>query len=216
MIAGADTEVTDAETGFLDVAANALAVIILVTMVVLIISGVPQVRGEVTEETDLDLSFPPPLESVTTPLAAYYAVTPAGVTELDLDAMTSQVSEGVAIPETNQGDLAMRVSRSAYRDFNEYTAEFRLNLENVSNMATPVDTEEQRSAFVEMISSRFENQGVVPTFLIQRDAVADFAPLYWELRTVDAVLRWATLNPNDEIKIRHKVDSFSTRERRWQ
>lgn len=216
MITGADTEVTDAETGFLDVAANALAVIILVTMVVLIISGVPQVRGEVTEETELDLSFPPPLETVTTPLAAYYAVTPEGVTKLDLDAMTSQVNDGVAIPETDQGNLAVRVSRSAYRDFNEYSAEFRLNLENISKTATPVDTREQRSEFVEMISNRFDNQGIVPTFLIQRGSAADYAPLYWGLRKADAVLRWAVLNPNGEIRIRHHVGSFSTRERRWQ
>lgn len=198
------------EAGFLDIAANTLAVIIFATMIALISAAPLAVKGEIAAKYSPDLPFPVPLDLPLPPLSAYAVVTASGLTLLDLDAMIA------ADVPTRQGHLAIRVERIAYRDLDEYQATVTLDLDALSADATPFDAAASLDALVIELADAFTRSNIAPTFLLARDGISTFPRIYWALRKAGVPLRWQVLGEGGEIRMQRSLSMFETRARRWQ
>lgn len=89
------------DTGQLDVAANALAVMILVTMILLTVAAAPVVRGAVRATDTPELPFPTELPPDSTPRPSFWIVTDAGLARLPLAEVAAQVAQG-GVPQSHR------------------------------------------------------------------------------------------------------------------
>jgi hypothetical protein len=198
------------EAGFLDISANALAVIIFATMISLIVGSSPVVRGEIAAQSPPDLSFPVPLDQPLPPLTAFEVVTAVGLTSLDLDTMIE------ADGPSDQGLFSLRVERMAYRDLDEYQATVTLDLAKLRASAVPFDDQAPLNLLVAKFHEDFDRHNIAPTFLLSRDGISTFPRLYWALRKAGVPLRWQVLGDTGEIRMLRNLSMFETRARRWQ
>lgn len=203
-----DTGTGSEQSGFLDVAANALAVMILATMMLLAVASPIRLAGEVVpDEQTPTLNFPRAVDPLMRPLFAYYFVTKAGVTPIDLDALARAVAETGGDAQTEQGRVRITVPRRARRDWNEYRARFVPDLEALRKNARPIG-ETDRAALLERLRQDYERHGSVATWLVAPDAIAAAAPLYWGLREAGVPVRWHIADTNAEIRFERSAQLF--------
>lgn len=193
----------DTEAGFLDVAANALSVIILATMMLIVVSAPVMLLGDrrPTDETPA-LTFPLTPRPTARPLFSYHFVTPAGLTDLDFDALAET-------GESAQGSLSVQTPRTALRDWNEYKAQFRPDYAAIRASAQALDVDAVEAA-VERLTARFENENVAPTLFVTPDATAIAAPLYWGLRARGAQVRFRVFDYATAVPFSHNPGDFET------
>ena len=207
----------EAELGMLDVSANALAVLILATMLVISAAAPPILRGEVRSDAHPDLFYPSPIDAVLAPHSRYVIVLLEGMVELDLDAFAEQLALGEVTARTAQGSLTLVTDRRMYRDLNDYRATVTLDWPALATSASalPLDTEgvEAEASFA---AGAFDRRGVATTYLVAAEAVSEFAPLYWTLRDKQAPIRWSTVPVGRNVVFQRNVQDFERRSRQWQ
>lgn len=187
---GRSTASADTEAGFLDVAANALAIMILATMMLLVVSAPIRTAGDVLPSGDTpEISFPEKADPVMRPLYAYYFVSEAGVTLIDLDAIARAVAAAAGDASTEQGKMSLITPRRARRDWNDYRGTFAPDYAAIKAGAVSIGSAE-RNAFTTELSTRYEAENVVPTFHVLPEGIENFAPIYWALRTEGIPVRW--------------------------
>ena len=207
----------DTDVGMLDVSANALAVLILATMLVLTVAAPPALRGEVRAAARPDLFYPSPLDAVVTPQSAYWIVTGAGLTRLDLDAFATGLSDGSTVATTPQGEATLIVDRrNTYRDLNDHRLQVSLDWDAVAGTAAPIAGAADVAEAVTAIGAAFTGDGTVPTFVVADDGMAAFAALYWALRQEQVPMRWVSIATRTHLVLSRRVDNFETRVRQWQ
>lgn len=205
----------DAETGFLDVAANALAVIIFATMMVLIVSVPPLVAGMVREEPLRNPVMPSPMPPSPVPFSAYYYVSSAGVTPIDLRAIVDDLSDRpVQMPLP--GRTTFRTERTRYRDLDDYRFTLTPDLEALRAAALPVADAETFARLVARLVEAVEKNSTVPAFIVNERGYESFAPLYAALRDEGVPLRWFFVPESEWIVLRRVVDDFETESRQFQ
>jgi hypothetical protein len=205
----------DSDVGMLDVSANALAVLILATMLLITVAAPPSPRGEVRASERPDLFYPSPLDLPVPPQSAYWVVTGAGLTRLDLDAFAEGLAGGASVTRTDQGEATLIIDRRNYRDLNDHRLHLSLDLGALSQTAIPIGSAEDLSRASEEIRREFEQAGILPTFLIMPDSIEVFAPVYWHLRTGEVAMRWTAIS-DGRLILSRRVDDFETRRRGWQ
>lgn len=194
---------SDTEAGFLDVAANALSVIILATMMLIVVSAPILMLGDTRpkEETPT-LTFPLTPSPTARPLFSYHYITPAGLTDLDLDAL-AETGEGA------HGRLSVQTPRTALRDWNEYQARFTPDYAAIRASAQALDADAVEAA-VERMTARFERDNLAPTLFVTPDATAIAAPLYWGLRARGVQVRFRVFDYASAVLFSHNPGTFET------
>lgn len=206
---------TDSDVGMLDVSANALAVLILATMLLITVATPPAPRGEVRASDRPDLFYPSPLDLPVPPQSAYWVVTDAGVARLDLDAFATGLAGGGTVARTDQGEATLIVDRRNYRDLNDHRLHLTLDMGALSATALSVDNPDDLARVAGEISQAFEDAGILPSFLVMPGAVEVFAPLYWHLRMGEVAMRWTPVT-DGRLVLSRRVENFETRGVRWQ
>jgi len=203
-----DLSLGSEQTGFLDVAANALAVMILATMMLLIVAAPIRISGEVIpDESTPELNFPTPSDPVMRPLYAYYLVTSSGIVSIDLDALTIAAAEAGGSAQTDQGRLRITVPRSARRDWNQYRARFLPDIQALRTLARPI-TENYLSTLVDHLREDYEKHRIVTTWLVVPDGIETAAPVYWGLRGAGVPVRWHITDQDSEIIFGRSAELF--------
>ena len=205
----------DSDVGMLDVSANALAVLILATMLLITVAAPPAPRGEVRSGERPDLFYPPPLDLPVPPQSAYWVVTAAGLTRLDLDAFAARLAGGDTVVRTGQGEATLIVDRRIYRDLNDHRLHLSLDMDAIAQEALSVDGPEGPETATRQLRREFEQSGILPTFLVMPGASEVFAPLYWHLRNVETAMRWTPIS-DGRLVLSRRVENFETRGSRWQ
>jgi len=206
----------DIENGFMDVAANALAVMIFVTMIVLLVAAPPALRGEIFGDTSPPLAFPAPLDEYMSPLNDYFLVTSDGVTPVDLNAFARELKGGANNARTEQGSMTFLVERNWYRDIDEFKAKLIFDISAMRRTAIVLTEDADLKTFAKTTANRFKQKKIAPTFILAEDGIDQFVSVYWALRDTDVVLRWARLNERDTITIDRGIEGFERRKGRWQ
>ena len=207
----------DTDVGMLDVSANALAVLILATMLVLTVAAPPALRGEVRAASRPDLFYPSPLDVAITPQGTTWIVTAAGLSRLDLDSFATGLSDGSTVARTPQGEATLIVDRrNTYRDLNDHRLQVSLDWDAIAAAAAPITTPAEVAEVAAGIGAAFTGDGTAPTFVVDTDGTAAFAALYWALRADQVPMRWVSLSTGTHLVLSRRVDNFETRVRQWQ
>lgn len=204
----------DSDAGFVDVAANALAIIILMTMIALIIAAIPATRGEVRAEARPALPFPVALDPSVRPFNSYWFVSEAGLTRIDLGEAAIRFAGGETVVETDLGRFYMQTWREGYRDPSEYRVDFLPFAAGIALHAQPLDASSEVAAVV-AFDTAFREARIVPTFLVARDGYATFTALYNDLRALDIPLRWHAVDAGQQLSFVRNVQQFESLEARW-
>lgn len=199
----------DAEAGFLDVAANALAVVIFATMMVLIVSVPPLVAGAVREAPLRDPVMPTPMAPVPVPFSAFHYVTEAGIAPIDLRAAVDHLSDREVVG-TMPGTVSFRTERTRYRDLDDYN--FTLTPDRDALRAGAVDLQDREAmdAFVQHMDTLVRQDRTVPAFVVTEAGYASFVPIHAALRAHGVPLRWFFVPELEQIILRRVVDDFET------
>lgn len=206
----------DTEVGMLDVSANALAVLILATMLVLTVAAPPAPRGEVRASDRPDLFYPSPLDVVVAPQSAYWIVTEAGLTQLDLDGFAAGLVDNAPVARTAQGEATLIIDRGNYRDLNDHRLQMSLDWEAIKGSANPIEKPEDAMAASDDIRAAFEQEGIAPTFVVTAQGIGPFASIYWDLRKEQVPMRWVSMADQTHLVLSRRVENFEARERQWQ
>lgn len=199
------------ETGFLDVATNVLAIMMIVTMFALLTmkteTAVPQ-DPRFTEEPVFALRIQPtPTER---PFLHYYLVLEGGIVRWEQERYVERLLvEGLReMIELPQGKL--RVSPSmAPRDPDSFTASFLPDFPTLAEVAEPL-TEETAGEIASGIVERWEDDGRAPNFVVFPSGMEAFATLYAGLREESVWLRWFLWPKDEPIRIERSVEHFES------
>lgn len=205
----------DSEMGMLDVSANALAVLVLATMLIISAAAPPAVRGEVARDDIPGLFYPSPLAGALSPLSRYVVVSSAGATVLNLDPFAEAFAGNETQAVTSQGEGTLVVDRKRYRDLNDYRVRIIPDWDALEAQAAPLDPD-GIALEASVARGAFADDRIATTYFVRSDAVAEFAPLYWELRNAQAPMRWVTVPPSTALNFTRRVENFERRARQWQ
>ncbi|NKN31686.1 hypothetical protein [Marichromatium bheemlicum] len=198
----------DTETGFLDVAANALAVMILATMLLVVVAAPLRLPGDTPPDThEARLRFPTDSDPVMRPLYRYFLVSDAGVVAIDLDGLARACMAAAGDARTAQGQMGLIVDRRARRDWNHYRASLRPDYAVLKAQSRQLDVEEL-AAFVATLGEDYARARVSPTFLVLPDGLATVAPIYWALREAGTPVRWFAARYEAAIPFEHSARVF--------
>lgn len=209
----------DSEVGMLDVSANALAVLILATMLVISAAAPPALRGEVRADTMPTLHYPSPLDGVLAPHSRYVIVMVNGVAELDLNGFAGQLATGQTSVRTEQGQAVLITDRARYRDLNEYRLSITPDWDVLVAQANGAASDAVNDVFTQEAATaaqHFQQDNTASTYLVAIDAVDAFSVLYWKLRTAQTPIRWATVEKGQSLVLTRRVENFERRARQWQ
>lgn len=209
-------EMPGSDIGMLDVSANALAVLILATMLVITVAAPPALRGERQTDERPKLFYPSPLDVVVAPQTTYWTVTGAGLTRLSIDDLVVDLAAGNTIARTDEMEVTLIVGRNGYRDLNDHRLQVSLDWDAVRQGAVPVTGDANRVAATEMIRTAFENQSIAPTFIVLAEGAEAFAGLYWQLRDEQIPMRWTAISAGAPLVLSRRVSNFETRASQWQ
>lgn len=216
MIADANMAETDSDLAFVDVAANALAMIILALLFVVILSTQPPHIGEPDDAAvDTSLTFPPRLDPTFGPFNEYYIIVPEGLVPLDLNAPAQALFQGKTSHGSALAKTTMFVPRIGRRDYDEFNA-----IITPVYKALPEHAEALNEALVSEVLSEldqgFKQRREVATFFVTADAIDVFAPLYWGLRDQGLPLRWRLVERGKPLPpLSRKPENFERAARRW-
>ena len=198
------------DAGFLDVAANALAIMIFVTMFALL-----TVRSEPTvlhdprfdRELPLTLRVQPPLAE--RPFLDYYLVFDGMIVRWEQGRYVEHLIEHGLRKTVRADGGKLRVSaRMEPRDPDSYTASFVPDFEALAGRATVLAAESVDSVAAE-IRDREKALGRVPNFVVYSSGMKAFEALYAELRETPIWMRWFLWPDDAALKIERRVANFT-------
>lgn len=207
------------DSGFVDVAANALVIVILVTLIALLLATIPQKRGEVQGDTSPPLYFPVALDPTSAPVNSYWFMTEAGLTQIALGPVASEIAAsskttGEIKVTTDQGGFYFQNDRRSYRDLDEYRLDILPDRQAISDEARAV-TPDSMADLSAQFKQSFETDRRVPTFFVTRAAMDDFAVLYDTLKQEDIALRWRAYNEAGRLVLFRSSTQFETGAATW-
>lgn len=199
------------DASFLDVAANALAVVIVATMFALLTvefatTGLRDPRFDA--EPALGLRAQPTLPE--RPFFDYYLVFDGRIVRWDqeryVDALMDRGIAGTI--ELPGGKLRIGLATEP-RDLDSFAASFTPDFARLADAATPV-TERTIEALAAEAVERMKIHGVAPNYIVYPSGMAAFESLYRRLRTTGLWLRWYMRDEGQSIGIERRSRHFAT------
>jgi len=204
----------DMDSGFVDVAANALAIVILMTMIALLIASIPLERGEEARNEPPPLPFPVALDPTVPPLNSYWYVSGAGLTRIELAEAATGIADGQRKVETEVGAFYFQNDRSSYRDLDEYRLDFLPSPPGIAALAESFDPDAQAD-WLRKFSGSFDATNTVPTFFVDPEAFQTFGLFFQAIRSEGIALRWRPIEPGQRAVFLRKPSQFESGLATW-
>jgi hypothetical protein len=196
---------TSAESGFLDVAANALAIVILATMMLLLLSAPMATTGEPPPIDDPpEIARQPLPDPNARPYRRIYYVAEDKAVRLDFGALAAAALDGAP---TDQGRLDLRTVRVMRRDVDEYRATFRPDHAALKAAAEPLEGE-SLARLVDRVRDAHEASRASAALLVYPDGVAGGGRLFWALRAADVPVRAYFASYGAGVALERRASSF--------
>lgn len=203
------------EEGFLDIAANALAVILFVTMLLLLTVSVTS-AGRPIPNHDKQVTLPDPQLGPLTPFRLYYVVSEHGLTPLDLTPFQAGFAAGKRKVKSDIGSAKMSVDRQGLsaRDMNAFSMTLSISPAGIARLAQSLETEEDTDLALSMIRAQLQQtQSNAVTVILAKDGASRFARLFHRLEQAEISFRMAPLPVNGDVIFGRKAVDFATRVR---
>lgn len=201
------------DPGFLDVAANALAIMLIVAVLILQTVTPPGVQGAPPPVRASDLTVAPRDDAALPPLSTYWIVGRHGFARLDLEPMVATLAAGRNRAQGPLGTLRMIPTRVVTKDYDRFAATFTADEAALARAAQPLDDPETAARFAEDARDRYDRNRISPTFLVRPQGIAQFVPAFHALRAQEVPFRWFV---REEIEFSRKAGNFARATRRWQ
>lgn len=203
------------EEGFLDIAANALAVILFVTMLLLLTVSVTS-AGRPIPSHDKQVTLPDPQLGVLGPFRLYYIVSEHGITALDLSPFQTGFAEGQRRVKAEIGTATLSVDRQGLsaRDMNAFGMTLSTSPAGIARLALPLETETDAQQALEALQTQLQQaQASALTVIVAKDGASRFARLFHRLDQGGIPFRMSRLPANGELNFGRKAVDFATRVR---
>ena len=198
------------DAGFLDIASNMLAVMLIVTMFAML-----TVRSEATVLHDprferdpaLALRAQPALPE--RPFFDYYLVFDGRIVRWEQERFVEVLlARGLRETVDAKGGKLRVSARMEPRDPDSFSASFVPDFEALAGEATPL-TPETVEAIAAGIGERAGTHGLMPNFVVFPTGMDAFELLYRNLRDTPLWLRWFLWSKDSPLKIERRVANFT-------
>ena len=198
------------DAGFLDVAANALAIMIFVTMFALLtVRSEPTVLHDPRFERELPLTLrvQPPLAE--RPFLDYYLVFDGMIARWEQERYVEHLIEhGLRDTVRAEGGKLRVSARMEPRDPDSYTASFVPDFDALAERAT-VLAAEAVDAVAAGIRDREKTHGRMPNFIVYPSGMKAFGVLYAELREAPIWMRWFLWSGDFPLQVERRAANFT-------
>lgn len=204
------------DSGFLDIATNTLAIVMIVMMFSLL-----TVRIHSHASDDPDAVIDPPIEfrflktEIFKPFADYYFVFDERLVAWQQDLYVQTLAE--AGPKQGTVALAqgrLRLQGSKSRDADNFKITFLPDFDQLKE-SNPAWNSEATAAWIEDLIQRYENERIAPTFLVFASGMPLFSKLYPHLKESGLVFRWYPWQDKKPVRISRQVSDFTSFRFRW-
>ena len=209
---------TDDDTGgnaFLDVAANTLAIIIMITMFALLtLQRTVDGSDHAAAIDDPPLPFIARSHQLFQPFSDYWFVLEEGLVRWDQDALVEALLAGgylAGAVATHQGRGELERAAIIFHDLDGFRVTFYPDLERLGAEAAATDPKQLGASLIE----RYRDRRVAPVFLVYAEGMDVFAELYEELDNERVRLRWFPWQADDPLTVVRNVNQFTMDETRW-
>lgn len=207
-----DEDFDSAGSGFLDIATNTLAVVMIVTMFSLLTVR-PQSYASKDPSAILDppLRFHAPTSQLFRPFTTYYFVFENRVVPWDQESFVEALFAGGPGVETvtgPQGRVRLQGGAATARDVDEFQALFLPDFEAMAAQAAVWD-DAATGPWLEGLSRAVQTNNA-PTFIVYRSGMDLFARLYPRLRDWGIRFRWYAWQDKEPLKIVRRVSEFTS------
>lgn len=200
----------EADSAFLDIAANLLAVILIVTMFSLLATPPrPHSASAPDAVTDPPLAFQTPRRELFPPFSRFYFVLEERVVRWDEDAVLAALAADPADSGTvAQGRYRWKPERLPLRDLDTYTLTFQPDPVALRTQTPPL-TPEQAAALIAQWSQDYAHTRIAPVFIVYPSGMEAFALLYPLLEDARLRLRWFALAENKPLDVGRFPQQFT-------
>ncbi|MDX1656148.1 MAG: hypothetical protein R3310_13130 [Candidatus Competibacteraceae bacterium] len=196
-----------ADSAFLDIAANLLAVILIVTLFSLLAVQSRLIQGEAPDGVlEPELPFETPRRELFPPFSRFYFVLEDRLIPWDERAVQTALERGVAT--TPQGQLRWRAQPLALRDIDAYTLSFRPDPQALKAQQQPFDPQ-AGEALVEEWRQEYQQSRRAPTFIVYPSGMEAFAALYPQLEAIGLPFRWFPFPENRPLEVGRYPQQFT-------
>ncbi len=199
------------ESAFLDIAANTLAIIMIMTMLSLLVT-----ERQMRSTADPDAVVDPPLHfrlgerPVFSPMTYYLVVVDDRLLAIDMDRIVEAVVEsgGGAVMDlqVDQGRVTFIPDQVGGYDLNVFQLQFAPDAEHLT-MLPALDAGEF-AALAETLRRRYREEGAAPSIAVYPSGMNLFAELHEVLVELDLPWRWAMVREGQPLRITRSPDGF--------
>ena len=198
------------DASFLDIAANTLGIMMIVTMFALLTietETATQRDSRFDEEPHLALRVQP--TSVERPFLDYYLVFDGRIVRWEQERYVEALIANGLRETVDLPGGKLRVSATMEpRDVDSFTASFLPDLPVLAEQATPLG-ETTVAAVTDGIMDRAKSHRSAPNFIVFPSGMKAFQPLYRVLREKPIWLRWYLWSEDTPLKIERRVVHFT-------
>jgi len=206
------------ETGFLDVAANTLAVILIVT-----VFAIQQIQQQTPFRVDPyaketpPLSFPVTAPRIFPPYSKYFLIFDDGIVSWNQDEAVRQLHEQTfRKPVHADGVVVISPASFEGRDIDSYRVTWTPDFEQLRKRLQPIDDETAKT-LVAQLEAMYDDGNISPTFLVFASGMNAFARLYPHLIDPTRGLHWRWYNwkQGQPVVISRSYRNFATLGNAW-
>ncbi len=198
------------EAGFLDVAANALAIMIFVTMFALLtVRSEPTTLQDPRFERELPLTLRVQPLLTERPFLDYYLVFDGRVARWEQERYVEHLIEyGLRDIVRAEGGKLRVSARMEPRDPDSYTASFVPDFDALAGRATVLAAEAIDIVAAEILN-REKTHDRVPNFIVYPSGMKAFEALYVELRDTPIWMRWFLWSKDVPLQVERRAANFT-------
>ena len=208
----------DNETGFLDVAANTLAVILIVTLFAIqTIQQETRYRVDPYAEEPPTLAFPITTPMVFTPYSQYYLVFDDGIVRWRQENAVKAIAESNGARKVSaEGNIIFTPMPYESRDVDSYKLTWTPDLDILGQRLEPL-TEKLANEIIAELEKAYVDENISPTFLVFDSGMNAFSMLHERLADPAQRLRWRwyTWEEKRPIKIVRSFRNFTRLDYAW-
>ena len=201
------------DNAFLDVAANTLAVIMIVCLFAFFVVERHQERSqEPIQDTEVDTPFQEPLWSAFPPWNRYYIVDNGNIRLWNLDAFAEDYAARPPASrrgktKTPHGTYQVKTLPIVLRDLDTYYLDFWPQ-RDPAVPSRPLSDAEPYDALLASLVQAFDENRLVPTFFVYPKGMDIFDGLYSRLTKASARFRWIALKDSEPIRLYRQHSMF--------
>lgn len=207
------------DSAFLDVAANTLAILIMITMFALItVQRTIDGSDHAAAVEDPPMPFVARNHQLFQPFSEYWFVLGDGLVRWNQEALVDALDKAGLFSgavATEQGLGQLEAAGIVFHDLDSFSVTFHPDLDHLRASAVAPEPAHGTPGLVEVLVQRYRDGRRAPVFLVYAEGMDVFAQLFDELNGRGIRMRWFPWRAEDPLTVVRNVSQFTLDEMRW-